>query len=134
MTMSGQKRVRFLRTVHVIAMLGLAAWWATYFWQHTPAREELVAMAATRQPPVADAASALERRLDDLEHALRLVGDDLAFGVTVLVFLAAGTGAYVRRLEIWLEARTSGQAVAFGAQGLEGEALVANTDRIRRGP
>jgi hypothetical protein len=43
----------------------------------------------------------------------------------VLLF-ALGTGIYVRRVQVWLDARSSGQAVAYGSADLKDQALAAN--------
>jgi hypothetical protein len=119
-------RHRFLSTLHIVAMLGIVLWWALWFWQHTPARQVWAESPARRGSRVGDPFPGLERSMDKLALCLRLAGADLAFGATTLLLFAIGSGVYVRRLEIWLGARTSGQAVALGTGDLEGQALAAN--------
>jgi hypothetical protein len=134
MTAQTSRRMRLLSTLHLLAILGLACWWGAYFWAHSPAvRAWRVGLAGPR-PSSREAGVGIEPQLDRAARLFHLAAADLAFGAAVLVMVAVGTGAYVRRFEIWLGARTSGQAVSFGADGLEGQALAANADRIRRGP
>lgn len=54
---------------------------------------------------------------------------DVAGGFVVLLVLALGTGIYVRRLEIWLQARGSGDAMDLAGSGLGDRALAANEGR-----
>ncbi len=56
---------------------------------------------------------------------------DISFALGVLVLFAVGTGVYVRRMEIWLQARSSGQAMSFGGTSLSDAALAANATRPR---
>jgi hypothetical protein len=57
---------------------------------------------------------------------------DLAGGLVVLVLFAVGTGIYVRRFEIWLQARGSGETMTFAGTGLGDKTLAANAARERR--
>jgi hypothetical protein len=134
MTAAPTKRIRPLATLHLLAVLTVGLWWTIYFWQHTPARGASTARSAASTRAVKEVPDAIDLPLDGVERALRLAAGDIAFGAIALVLLGVGTGAYVRRVEIWLEARTSGQAVAFGADGLEGKALLANSESRRKGP
>jgi hypothetical protein len=54
---------------------------------------------------------------------------DVAGGFVVLLIFALGTGIYVRRLEIWLQARGSGDAMDLAGAGLGDRALAANAGR-----
>lgn len=132
MTARTPRKPRLLSTLHLLAVMALALWWGHYFYRHTPARE------AWRKPDRPDADTtgtlALTLSLDRVAQVVRLVGADLITGCAVVLLFGVGTGVQVRRFEIWLEARTSGQAVAFGAEDLEGQALFANANRERRGP
>jgi hypothetical protein len=134
MTAQATRRMRLLSTLHLLAVLALAAWWGAYFWAHSPACRAWRAGLAGPRASSPEVVASIEGQLDRATRLLHLAAADLAFGAGVLVMVALGTGTYVRRLEIWLEARTSGQAVSFGADGLEGQALAANADRIGRGP
>ena len=62
----------------------------------------------------------------DLVQAVR---PDLVGGLGVLLLLALGTGIYVRRFEVWLEAHQAGEAAAIRGVGLDQAALGANKDR-----
>jgi hypothetical protein len=134
MTAQTSRRMRFLSTLHLVAVLALASWWGSYFWSHSPACRAWRAGLAAPRSSSPEVVGDIEGQLDRAARLLHLAAADLAFGAGVLVMVAIGTGAYVRRFEIWLEARTSGQAVSFGAEDLEGQALAANADRTRRGP
>jgi hypothetical protein len=127
MTRSQPARMRPLLILHLLALVALAGWWGLYFWRHTPARH------AYRRAAAASHASAAEGGLlftfDPLFAGLRLAVGDLACGGGTLVLFAIGTRVYARRLQIWLDARTSGEAVSFGGTELESQALSANADR-----
>jgi hypothetical protein len=107
-------------------VLALAGWWGHYFWRHTPARH------AYRRATAASHATAVLGgplfTFDPLFAALRLALGDLVCGASTVVLLAIGTRVYTRRLQIWLDARTSGEAVSFGGTELESQALSANAD------
>ena len=69
------------------------------------------------------------------KHELMWIGDDPYMVIEVEYAVAEGffgarsidaAGVYVRRLDTWLGARTSGQAVAFRGQDLTAAALDAN--------
>ena len=134
MTSAHGKKVRLLGTLHLLAMLAVALWWGVYLWRYTPARQAWRAAGIASSRAASGPPPGIAIPLDSVEQAVRLVAGDLAFGAMALLLVGMGTGAYVRRIEIWLEARTSGQAVAFGADGLEGQALLANADRTRKSP
>jgi len=76
-------------------------------------------------------AAGVDRKLAAIANALESAVGDLAFGGAVLVLIAVGTGVYVRRFEIWLEARSSGEAVALGSTDLSDAALAANEQANR---
>ena len=54
---------------------------------------------------------------------------NVAGGFVVLLIFAFSTRIYVRRLEIWLQARGSGDAMDLAGSGLGDRALAANADR-----
>jgi hypothetical protein len=54
---------------------------------------------------------------------------DLLGGLSVLFLFSLGTGVYVRRFEVWLEAHQAGEAAAIRGVGLDRAALGANKDR-----
>jgi hypothetical protein len=128
------KKLRLLSTMHLLAMVGIAVWWGSYFWQHSPAKVAWSDVGRDTGTGSFSPALTVERALARLGLATRIAGADLVFGTTSLLLFAVGTGVYVRRLEIWLQARTSGQAVSFGAGDLEGQALLANDANRRRTP
>jgi hypothetical protein len=123
--------------LHVIAVAGVAIWWSLYFWHHTPARDLLLRTeppSATRRrstsATISDrAAGELARHVRDASSALALAGADVAGGLFVLSLFAVGTGIYVRRFEVWLQARNSGETMTFAGTGLDDRALAANRSR-----
>jgi hypothetical protein len=140
--MSAQRKpTSALTTLHIVAMAGLAVWWALYFWRHTPARdllrrtEETPAVQHRRTSAGAfpdHAASELGRRTRRAVSALALAAADMGGGLVVLFLFGVGTGIYVRRFEIWLQARGSGEAMTFAGTGLDDKTLAANRDRGHR--
>ena len=54
---------------------------------------------------------------------------DIGGGLFVLVLFGVATGIYVRRFEIWLQARGSGEAMTLAGTGLSDKALAANVPR-----
>ena len=130
-----QKKTALLPLLHLIACLAMATWWGIYFWQHSPSRElfrlqrptSRQVARASRKPEVAPRLSYLTgTQVHRALAASRAGVGDLACGLGVLTMLAVGTGVYVRRLDNWLHARTSGQAVALRGQDLSTAAVNAN--------
>jgi hypothetical protein len=112
---AGPGQVRPLPFLHAAAMLALAFAWASFCWgenrptvdaRHVHPRDVL----------------AVHQVLDILTAAL----GDLVLGLSALALFALGTGIYVRRLQVWIDARSSGEAVAYGSADLKDQALAAN--------
>ena len=124
---AGPQRIRPLLVLNVLLVVAISGWWGTYFWEHTPARQvyrmHLDAGRATGQ------SSDLSRGFDAASAAASAAVGDVALGLVALVLLATGTWAYAWRAQVWLDARTSGQAVSLGASDLESQALAANPNR-----
>lgn len=134
------KAMHPLSVLHVVAMAGLLVWWSVYFWRHTPAREVFRNGAQTTKMEHRRSGGVVGRAKAGFDSKARVAGAaitlalaDVAGGLAVLVLFAVGTGIYVRRLEIWLQARSSGEGVALAGSGLVDKALAANSDRERRG-
>lgn len=138
--MSGQhKPMHALTILHVVAMAAVVIWWALYFWRHTPARELL---RRTSPPPASQhrrpvrgvlperAAGEFGRSTQSAAVAIALAAADVAGGLVVVSLFAIGTGIYVRRLEVWLQARGSGETMAFAGTGLDDKALAANMAQV----
>jgi hypothetical protein len=102
---------RPLPLLHMMAMFGLALGWLYYCWRETSLRYTGPKLGLD-----------LDQAVDLLTRSL---GDFLLGLCTVLLF-ALGTGIYVRRVQVWLDARSSGQAVAYGSADLKDQALAAN--------
>jgi|SRR5665213_2460862 len=126
-----------LSVLHLLAMLGLLGWWSWYYWQHCPARAPLRRPVATHAPrqhagPIdlrAGAGAQLADRTGQVAEALRAAAVDVSAGLVVLVLFGFATGVYVRKFEIWLQARGSGAAMTLAGTGLSDKALAANTGR-----
>jgi hypothetical protein len=125
MTTSPSRRLRPLATLHFLAMLALSVWWLVYFVEHSPAGQ----IFRRRAQGAPGGLGQLDSAVDAALAAALAAGPDLAMGAVVLVLLGIGTGMYVRRFEVWLQARSSGHVVSFGATGLEDQALIANAER-----
>jgi hypothetical protein len=132
---SQSKRMHPLSALHLVAIAGLVVWWSLYFWHHTPARE-LLRDGSTptgtqhRRPDRGSlegkATLALGAGTRRAATAISVALADVAAGVLVLILFAVGTGIYVRRLEIWLQARSSGETMSFASNGLDDKTLAAN--------
>src|SRR6185503_7004972 len=108
--------MHLLSILHAIAMLARVTWWSLYCWRHTPAREALLHDDQVSQAHGAQRAAPPGNR----------GGGQFGSGILVLTLFALGTGIYVRRLEIWLHARASGETVTFAGTDLDDKALAAN--------
>jgi hypothetical protein len=123
MSKSGSSgEMRPLPTIHALVMLALAAGWIWYCWSHS----------AMRAIPHHRGRGAdflgLDRVLDMMTASL----GDVALGLGTLFVFAIGTGIYVRRAQLWIDARASGEAVAYGSADLKDRALAANVDKSKR--
>ncbi len=127
MATAAPPKMRPLMVLHLFGILGLVGWWGRYFWDHTPARQ-VYRLAAAKHAST----DAFEVNLDPLFTALRVAIGDIALGLALVALVAIGTRVYMRRLQIWIDARTSGQAVTFGGEDLETKALSANAKRIQQ--
>src|SRR3954469_2883149 len=103
-----QQQMRPLLMVHLFAVVGLLLWWGVYFWHHTPARMVYRRSAATARS--SSAAAGPLGSMDPLFAGLRAAAGDIACGLVTIALVTIGTRVYARRLQIWLEARTSGEA------------------------
>jgi hypothetical protein len=124
--------------IHLVAMVGLLFWWSMYFWQHSPAREIFALRSPTTGARPARAhragleASAREKLRSSTEKASAAVLvalPDIASGLFFLVLFGVSTGVYVRRMEIWLQARGSGETMTLAGTGLGDKTLAANAGR-----
>jgi hypothetical protein len=135
-----RKKVHLLPLLHLLCMLGLAAWWGAYFWQESPSRWLLQHREPTHtEHPhtrhtnsfMPDLGQRLNEQSKRLLLATRVGIADLACGLSVLLLVGLGSGVYVRRIDTWLGARASGHAVAFRGQDLTADALDANKEESR---
>jgi hypothetical protein len=132
---SQSKRMHPLSALHVVAIAGLVVWWSLYFWHHTPARDLLrddstPTRAQHGRPDHGSlegkATVAFDAGARRASTAVSVALADVAAGVLVLLLFAVGTGIYVRRVEIWLQARSSGETMSFAGNGLDDKTLAAN--------
>ena len=113
-----------LRLLHALGCLGLALGFGWYAWQHHPVRG-MVRAQRQRKAGGQAFADALAQRLT----VIQVVMPDAVGGLAVLLLFSVGTGIYVRRFEVWLEAHLAGEAAAIRGVGLDRAALGANKDR-----
>lgn len=131
-----RKKTHPLSVLHLIAMVALLAWWSIYFWHHSPSRALLHGHRSPRHE-AGTLSGALERSAGAAfadataraSTAVRTALVDVAGGLFVLTAFAIGTGIYLRRFEIWLQARSSGDAMSLAGTGLSDKALAANATR-----
>jgi len=131
MTVHPERSLHPIRVLHVLACVGLAFGFAGYAWRHHPVRRVMSAQ-ASRTPTARRAPHGVPFFAGDLAGRLDLVQavpPDLVGGLGVLLLLSLGTGIYVRRFEVWLEAHQAGEAAAIRGVGLDQAALGANKDR-----
>jgi hypothetical protein len=135
-----QKKMRLLPVLHLLAILALAVCWGAYFWKYTPSRQLFhlaqptphQASTAARQPSLVPKVGYLSgRQASRFAIALRAAGGDLACGALILALVNMASAVYVRRLDNFLGARTSGQAVALRGHDLTAAALHANEKKQR---
>jgi hypothetical protein len=135
-----RRKLTALPLLHLFAMIAIGIWWGLYFWDHTPARDVFRLHRPTpTQVSRAGQRSALTPRFDYLQNsqaqrflgAARAGAGDVLFGLGVLALLMLGTGIYVRRIDNWLRARTSGDAVALRGTDLASATVAANTQKSR---
>jgi hypothetical protein len=111
----GSNQTRPLPLLHGLIMIGLALLCAYYCWLHAPSQLRRVSQ---RPGDVLG----LDRVMDVFAASL----GDLLLGFCTLLLFGLGTGIYVRRFQVWLDARSSGQAVAYGSADLKDQAVSAN--------
>jgi hypothetical protein len=107
--------------LHGLVMFGLGLLWSYYCWRHS-------AFQPRRTSTSPGDVLGLDRVLDVFTASL----GDLLLGFCTVLLFALGTGIYVRRFQVWLDARSSGQAVAYGSADLKDQALSANLPQSRR--
>lgn len=127
MTTHPERNHHPLRVLHAIFCLGLAVGFGWYGWTHHPLRS-----VPHRTGAPSGHGTGIERFSQELALRLgliQLVLPDVVGGLGVLLLLSLGTGVYVRRFEVWLEAHKAGEAAAIRGVGLDQAALGANKDR-----
>jgi hypothetical protein len=121
-------------------MLAIGTWWGIYFWRHSPSRELFhlhEPMPRQKEQPAGQTALGPKLDLAYSSQSARFLMTaragigDLAWGGAVFLLVGLCTGVYVRRFDTWLNARTSGQAVAFRGHDLTAATLDANTQQQR---
>jgi hypothetical protein len=123
-----------MAALHLLAILTIALWWGEYFWRHTPSRVILRESQPGRGGPVT---ARLESPRDWRNAqtvirwgiAARLALGDIACGSGVLLLVGLSAGSYARRIDTWLDARGSGQAIGWRARQLAAATLDANTKK-----
>jgi hypothetical protein len=125
------RRLHPIRFFHVLGCLAMACWFGWYAWQNHPVRRDFQAGRVARDrgarpvmPGLAFQAHLVERLV-----LVRAALPDVLGGMGVILLFALGTGVYVRRFEVWLEAHQAGEAAALRGVGLDRAALGANKDR-----
>jgi hypothetical protein len=110
--------MRPLVLIHSLAICILGAGWGYYCW----------VMLHGRSVRLTGGFRSLEAAFDSMSAAAA----DVLLGLCTLLIFAIGTGIYVRRVQVWLDARSAGQGVAYGSADLKDQALAANAKRAAR--
>lgn len=138
--MSQTKATHPLSALHIIGILALLGWWMAWAWTHHPVREAMraqtaaAARRAAREAPKKTGAatpsfSGVGNGMEEKAKLLKAAAPDFVAGFGIILLFAIGSGVYVTRIEVWLQARSAGEAVALRGIGLEESALGANADR-----
>lgn len=134
--MNQTKATHPLSALHIIGILALLGWWMAWAWTHHPVREAMraqTAAAARAAPKKTGAAtpsfSGVGNGMEEKAKLLKAAAPDFVAGFGIILLFAIGSGVYITRIEVWLQARSAGEAVALRGIGLEKSALGANADR-----
>jgi hypothetical protein len=125
-----RKVFRPLSTLHLLFMLLLSGWWLLLVFEQTPARQlwrDANAHSA-RGYSSKSMGTALRANFSRASEATKIVAGDLLFGAITIGLFWVGSRVYIRRLEVWLEARGSGEAMSLGGTDLSAETIAANSD------
>lgn len=137
---ASQKEMHPLSILHLVAMIGLLSIFSVYFWHHSPVRQILASQAATAESHSTRTTGArlenktrvtLSSGTERVRAAAGVALADIASGILFLILFGVATGIYVRRFEIWLQARSSGDTMSLAGTGLSDQALAANAVRPR---
>jgi hypothetical protein len=139
---NSNRKIHPLTVLHLLLMAAVLGWWSIYFWHHTATRD--VWRVSGRHSGFRNDRGHLEHALGESVSstaartvtAIKIAGGDLALGLCTWLCFAVATGVYVRKVEIWLQARAAGEAMDLAGSGLSDRALAANVDDkgiIRRG-
>jgi hypothetical protein len=140
---TAQKEMHPLSILHLVAMIGLLSCWSIYFWRHSPVREVLASRpAAAESHSTRTSGARLENKArvtlssgtERVRAAVGVALADIASGLLFLILFGVATGIYIRRFEIWLQARSSGDTMNLAGAGLSDQALAANATRSRSRP
>ena len=124
-----------IRVLHALGCLAMACWFGWYAWRHHPVRKAFKAGRVYQGQGArltwANRGLFLPADFAERLFLLRAAVPDVLGGLSVLLLFALGTGVYVRRFEVWLEAHQAGEAASLRGVGLDQAALGANKDRKR---
>lgn len=126
---------RPLSKIFLVSTLVIAGWWTWFAWKYHPAREiyQIKTRNAQVKNPSKDLSKAFDIQSNRLLQAVQSSVADVSGGLAVLLLFYVGVGAYVRRFETWVEARSSGDAASLRGIGLDDQALAANANRKKGG-
>jgi hypothetical protein len=130
--MASERRVlRPLWTIHLVLMMLLTGAWLLFLLQHTPARSYWESAKGHRRHMYSSDSMgrALRENLERSRIIARAIAGDLFFGALTVGLFWLGSRVYVRRFEIWLEARGSGEAMSLGGTELSADTIAANSDK-----
>lgn len=115
----GEAETKPLLVLHFVSCAALGVAWAVYCWtNYQPPRFR---PGPTRRGVFESALS------DGISYLAGLSGDFL-LGLVVVVIFGIGTRLYLRKFQVWLDARAAGNAVAYGGADLKDQALAANAN------
>jgi hypothetical protein len=109
---------KLLPALHILCIAGLASGWVYYCASFLP------------KGVLAKLVNSRTRDIVIARYVQPLLNDVLLGSVTLAVF-ALGTGLFVHRLQVWIEGRGSGQAIALRGANLHDQAIAANPTTVK---
>jgi hypothetical protein len=118
------RKIRLLGALHLLLFLLLVMTALQFFWTESGAAALLHPPARSKTPffRLTDIA----RSIEHVSTTVSRSGLDFLVGIAVFGALFLGSKIHVRRLDVWLQARSSGATVAFGSSDLASDAVRAN--------
>jgi hypothetical protein len=124
-----RRRLRFPTILQMLLVSALITLWVVFLLQQTKLRMTNEAPARTHGFRASQPTEQLVANAARAGRFVRALAGDVLFGFGTIALLWMGSRPFVRRVETWLEARGSGEAMSLGGTDLTAQAIAANADR-----